>query len=247
LANDQNDGALVNVKRGVIITRPASEAAALAKNIRQSGFEPLLAPMLEIERVKRVLERDLNTKAVVFTSKAAIRAVAEDVRREAFSGISAYCVGRATAALADQVGFSTVTFAGGTSEELVTLIRSLRPRPSTITFFRAEHLVQDLAAVLAKAGVSVQEHVLYRANQSAALSPEVVRALEKDAVHSVLFFSKRAAEAFCRVCTERWRRRIAAICLSDRVVSAIKNRGFQKITVASSPEVKSMLAILENS
>src|SRR5438094_9644996 len=98
-------------RQEVLITRPAAEADATARHIRQRGFVPVLAPLLEVER--RPVRWPPQTAALVLTSGNAI------VAMEQGRDVPVFTVGDATAARAHQAGFTDVTSARGTGTELV--------------------------------------------------------------------------------------------------------------------------------
>ncbi|ODS03449.1 hypothetical protein AUC71_09720 [Methyloceanibacter marginalis] len=81
----------------VLVTRPEPDARQEADALRARGYEPVLAPLLDIEFLKGVpLDLD-GVQAVVITSRNALRALADHPQREAVAALPLFAVGEATA------------------------------------------------------------------------------------------------------------------------------------------------------
>lgn len=99
----------------VWITRAEPGASATAAAVKRLGFEPLVAPLLEVRPLPAELPHVDAYDHLIFTSANAVRRFADltDLR-----GKPVYAVGPATADAARGLGFSTVVSADG---DLTTL------------------------------------------------------------------------------------------------------------------------------
>ena len=224
----------------VLITRPQPDADTLAVQLQRAGYEPLIAPMTEIQRARKATTSDLDgVDGVVFTSVNAVRAVAEDGLPVA-SALTVFCVGDRTAEAARAAGFPNVVSASGDAGDLAAAISAAQP--TRLAHFRGEAVATDLAAQLRP--VQIVERVLYRAAPAAAFPDPAAAALRAGRVDAVLFLSVEAAKAYERLRDPAWPRPPLAVCISGRVAKEVAARWTTEIRVAAAPDLASSLAEL---
>ena len=106
----------------MLITRPEPDAAETAQLVAARGFDPVVAPVLEIRT--GTLAPVPPVDAVLVTSRNALPALDESYRP-----VRLLAVGRATAARATACGFTDVLHADGDAADLILLAqRVLRGR-----------------------------------------------------------------------------------------------------------------------
>ncbi len=160
----------------LLLTRARPQAEAFAKKVRaQTCLEPVVSPMQEMQAL--TAEIDLSgISALAFTSKNGVEAFA----RMCSTRLPAYCVGAATAARAQALGFAA-TAAAGDAKSLHAIL------PQTgVLHLHGRHVRQVLAA----------RHMAIYDQVAQPLSAEALALLERGNIATVALFSPRSAQLF---------------------------------------------------
>ena len=107
----------------LLVTRPEPDASREAEALAARGHVPVLAPLLSIAFMGAVPLQLEGAKALIATSRNALRALASHPERDAALGLPLIAVGEGTAREAQEFGFADVTIGPGTGAELAALIR----------------------------------------------------------------------------------------------------------------------------
>ena len=219
----------------IIITRPEHAARRAADYLASRGpgdLEVLISPVLTI--VPLDVEPDLSRHdGVILTSENAVRSM---MTTDIPPGMTAYCIGERTAAIAASRGFEARQ-AGSSSESLVALIRQLQFAGSLV-YLRGRHVAADIAGMLRRSGLTVDEVVLYDQART-GLSPEAWRALET-ASCIIPLFSARTARIVAEDAKEARSAPHVACCISNKVADAFE-LGWE-CRVAGEPTADSLLS-----
>src|SRR5207244_1786444 len=126
---------MVRIPQGLglraLVTRPRTEAAALAEALMARGIEAIVEPLLDIHYRDGPAPDLAGAQAVLCTSANGVRALA---RLSAERNVAVFAVGEASAARAREEGFARVESAGGTVDDLARLARErLRPEEGSVT------------------------------------------------------------------------------------------------------------------
>jgi uroporphyrinogen-III synthase len=172
-----------------LLTRPAEGSARFAEALRtRLGDVPVvIAPVLRIEGTGA--EPDLSDDPIlIFTSRSGV----EHRGFGAHQGLTALCVGDATAQAAQEAGIDARS-AGGDVEDLLRLIADERPaRP--LLHLRGTHSTGDLVPRLIDMGLTARETVVYD-QLVQPLSEAAITLLAGDSPVVVPLFSPRSASA----------------------------------------------------
>lgn len=106
--------------RPLVIVRPEPGASATAKAAAQSGLEPLVIPLFEVEPVDWQAPATGEFDGVLLTSANAVRHGGGELRRLRI--LPAHCVGESTAAEARAEGFSIASVGSGGVDELLAML-----------------------------------------------------------------------------------------------------------------------------
>ncbi len=171
--------------RAVLVTRPDPGGAETAARVVALGWQPVLAPALELHPRRFVMP---PAQALLLTSRAAARALPPPVP------VPVLAVGEATAAEARAAGWADVRAAAGTARDLAQLAAStLDPKAGPLLLAVGEGYSLDLAADLRSRGFRVIRRIAYAAEPAASLPAEALAALSRGDVTAVLFHSPRSA------------------------------------------------------
>lgn len=231
----------------ILLTRPEADAVATADLLHAMGHQVIVDPVLDI-RVSGDMQPDFAGVACwLATSRNGVRAL---VHFGADRSLPLFAVGSSTAALARQAGFATVHDADGDVSDLVRLVRQSRaPEDGLLYHAAGSEVAGNLAGELSGAGYQVRRQVLYAAVPARALRAETLAALDGGGIDAILFYSPRSAACFAELVAASGRldecRSIAACCISQRTVEALRNVNFRRVLAAPRPAQSDLLDLLQ--
>lgn len=171
------------MKGRVWITRTEPGASKTAQAVAALGYEPLIAPVLEVRRLKPVFD-PLDFDALIFTSRNALDAFcALSSRRD----LPVWCVGAATADAARRYGFERVISADADARALAELIVRDADPGARLFHPTAQEPAFAMAETLRAKGVTVSEAAVYA---TLALTPDLP---QPHSLTHALIHSPRAA------------------------------------------------------
>jgi len=236
----------------VLITRPKDQSDALAATLEARGIKTMIAALLEIEAVMPELPNMAGIQSVLFTSRQAPAPFAKSCREKGFdpNDIKVLAVGAATADAAREAGFGNITPAAGNVEALVKQAQVLFDRKKgPLLYVRGNEISSDIAAILAKSGLVVENFILYNSNMATALPKDVIDAMFVGEIRYVMLYSARTAEALCQLIKQNRLGsacpQIIAICMSAQVAESARAVQWKSVRVAAQPTEEAMIADLE--
>jgi uroporphyrinogen-III synthase len=234
-----------------LVTRPAEDAAPLARALARRGIEAVITPMLSItpraSAARQITDALTGAQAVLFTSANGARVfAAASPRRE----LAVFSVGDASAAAARIAGFRTVASADGDVEALAALVAArLSPQGGALVHIAGSAVAGDLAGRLAALGFTVRRVVVYDAVAATELDQDVVAALRRGEIALALFFSPRTAATFARLAAAAGVvescRRMVALALSSAVAESLAALPWRAVRIATAPRQEELLAALD--
>ncbi|PZQ45259.1 MAG: hypothetical protein DI551_07895 [Micavibrio aeruginosavorus] len=232
--------------RYIAIVRSGEDAPEIEAAIREAGRIPLFEPILKIEPIDVDLPEIEQGEALVFTSGHAIEVFAE---RSGRRNIPVYTVGRNTADIARQNGFTNIVNAAGTVDDLAEILKIVaKSGEIDLIYLRGEDVSQDLRGILNKNGVNLREFTLYRAILADSLSLALLKAIDQRALEAVMLFSARGALALAELLEQYDRagrmRTTKALCIGDSVVQSVSVLPFERVLVSSKPDRHGMIELI---
>lgn len=228
----------------VLVTRPGDDAAETGRRLVALGHEPIVAPLLRADfHDHSQLELD-GVQAILLTSVNGARALVRCTRRR---DIPIFAVGRQTAAVARDYGFTGVRNADGDAVALADAVsRWADPAKGALLHAAGADADGRLARELMSRGFRVIQRTVY--DVAVAPSELLVKALTEQHPDAALFFSSRSARAFCEfVATQGLKdttRGIIAAAISAATAESLKPLEFREIRIASAPNQDALLALL---
>lgn len=193
--------------RGIVITRPAQQAAALARLVEQAGGRALLYPMIEIEPVNSagldaLIDSLEKFDLAIFISRNAVeQGLARVARRRDWPGtLAVAAVGGGTRAALESRGFRSVLSPPGTggSESLLALLEPpvMNVSGRKIVIFRGSGGRELLQSTLRERGACVAYAECYlRSSPQTDVRP-LVAAWARGGVHAIAVSSGEALANF---------------------------------------------------
>lgn len=231
----------------VITTRPLEDAKADCEKLAQDHITAISAPMLNIIPLKvDVMAADLievDTDAIVFTSRHGVRCLPATKLHH----LPCYCVGKATAEVAQEAGFANVITGGGTAQELSQII--IQDQRRYVFWPSALEIGFNIEDALAPHGIKTLRIAVYEAVASPALPEKIVKVLASGNVSAVLVYSQRSAEHFNHLLDrhglESCRQSITLIAISPQV-GAVCGENWHDVIIAKAPCQPAMFDAVRN-
>ncbi|HWA62555.1 MAG TPA: uroporphyrinogen-III synthase [Caulobacteraceae bacterium] len=221
------------------MTRSQPGAEATAARLRARGFEPVVAPILEIKPLADARVDLSGVAAIAFTSANGVRAFAE---RSHERGLKVFAVGKATADAAREARFGSVLSTDGDVKALAAaLARRKREIKGAILHPGAAEPAGDLAGELEPHGVEVRTLALYE-SVPAALPEGFAEALP--GLWGVLVYSPKAARALAQLLKKTPAPQLRAFCLSKAVARPLARAGLAERLPAPAPNEEALLGLL---
>jgi len=224
----------------VLLIRPLEDAVPLGKILKSKGVESHLYPLFEpIFLPLPFLE---TPQALIITSKNALRAMKA---YEELKEIPLYTVGDQTATIAQQMGFSKVLNASGTSRELTELIlKHAHPEKGRLYHLSGELIKTDIVNTLQSKGFQAERHIVYRIQAAKDLPPPLLSSLQNKKISHVMFFSPHTTSIFVTLLKknklEGAASQIISLCLSLDVAQQASQLQWKDIWISPQPTTQNM-------
>lgn len=226
----------------VLVTRPQPGAAETARRLADMGFQPVLAPVIEIVQLAPRLPPPGQLQAVLATSGNAVAALS------GHSALPLLAVGDATAAKARGRGFTVVHSAGRDAAALAELAaRICDPAGLPLLFASQQNQGRPLVRALRAAGFTVIHRSAYAARPVPVLPEPARAALAGHAVAAVLFFSPATARAFMALAAAlpaELFAQVDALAISAPAAAPLAPLPWRRIRVAAAPNQDELLRLL---
>jgi uroporphyrinogen-III synthase len=227
------------MRRAIMITRPAEDAAGPAARIEAMGYRSVVAPMIRIER--RAPKLPDEVQAILVTSGNALASLRP-------GRIPLFAVGDATAARAKNAGFETVLSAGRDARALAELVAGTQhPDDGPLLLGSGERQGEKLAADLRARGFRVIRRVCYAAYPVQRFPHEASESLQSGELHAVLFLSAETAAAFARLMPPKLHHAlgsVAAIAIGKSAADVLEPMPWLRVCRAQQPTLDDVLALI---
>lgn len=237
----------------VWVTRPEPDASKTANALRVAGHEAWVLPLLDVRLAAVPSDLFAGVRAVLVTSRNAVRALDQHSLDERAKALPCFAVGEATAAALRGLGFTDVRVGSGTAAALPDIIAGqITVGGGPLLYLSGTVVAFDLEAALHGRGYAVRRHVAYAIEPAAAtalLEPSTLKAAALDAV---LLLSAETARAYLGLVEKRSLAPVTGglvhLCLSKSVAdvfqAAAPGIGTLDIRVARAPNLDGIFQII---
>ncbi|MFQ6547307.1 uroporphyrinogen-III synthase [Aestuariibius sp. 2305UL40-4] len=225
------------IKRGVpvLLTRPVEVAALFAASLRASfgdRVSPVIAPM--VETVDHPAEIDWSAvSGIIVTSQSGSGRLGKLGMPK---GLSCYCVGERTAAVAMEQG-AVVKVVAPDADRLVNEVMDAAPA-GPLLYLRGEPSRVPIAARLSEAGLDVTDVVVY-AQRDVPLSPKGRVVLDKERPVILPVFSPLSGQRLARLAPVR--APVTLVAISEAAADPARALGVATEIIARNPDGPSMV------
>jgi uroporphyrinogen-III synthase len=204
------------------------------------GYEPLVAPLLEVRPLPGGPIDLAGVGALAFTSANGVTAFAV---RSGERGLPVFAVGGATAAAAREAGFARVSSAEGDVAALAAAIAAHAPFGGDVLHPAAAEPAGDLISALGALGVPARALTAY---ETVARTPDAETTARIPALAAVLLHSPKAARVLADHLARHPAPKLTALCLSEAVAGPLPTTGLAAVRAAAEPNEAALLALLES-
>ncbi|MEO6014301.1 MAG: uroporphyrinogen-III synthase [Devosia sp.] len=223
----------------MLVTRPEPDASETAARLSALDIDAVVEPLLIAQTLPTTLPRADGFAALAVTSGNALRALRDRGDLERLHGLPLYAVGDRTAKLAFEFGFTDVTSAKGSVDDLVTLLAKAGIA-GPVLYAAAQQQAGDLAKALAPYGVMVITVAVYLMVPVGRFSHD----LDQQRLDAALFYSRRTAETFASLAGGlEHKLGLGMLCLSEAIAEPLIAAHFVRVSLADHPSEEAMMAL----
>ena len=231
----------------LLLTRPQADAERTAAELRASGHDVIIAPLLHIEPLPDAAIGAGPWTAILVTSANAAAAMAAHAGAAPLRPLPVFATGRQSAVAMAVAGFADVTSAEGNVNDLAAFVSARLKAPGRLLYLAGEDRAGDLGGELAAKGFAVDTVVVYRAVAARSLPPAAAAALTRG-IDGVLHFSRRSAAAYVDAARAAGLAAAALkpihFCLAAQVAEPLAQAGATDIRVAARPTAAALTALI---
>ena len=208
----------------ILVLRPQPGAGETAARARALGLDPVVVPLFSVRPLDWTPPDPAGFDAVMLTSASAARQASAGLA--AFKALPCYAVGEATAAAAEEAGFTDIRIGPDDGKALLLMMAEDEVR-------HAFHACGQDHLAFGHPDVAITRVPVYAAEEAEALPVPAEDML-------ALLHSPRAAALFARLAGDRRRIRIAAI--SAKTARAA-GEGWHAVSVSPRPRDQALLEL----
>ncbi|MDB5556051.1 MAG: hemD [Rhizobium sp.] len=239
----------------VLITRPESRAEGTAAKLTELGHEPVSFPLFEPVRDLDAASQALATphSAIAITSAEAVRSLMElGPTLTPHFGTKLFAVGRATARVAREAGFTDIDAGTGGGLELAHLVSAFyagKDHPDLpVLYLAGERRMGRFERVLADNGISCFVAETYQMEPITYTIEEQQAMLVAQMADAVFLYSREAANAFFALeifkVSHDAIRKTLFFCLSRNIAEAVPEELRNSAVISDSPDEDELIDLL---
>lgn len=243
--------------RGIVVTRPAHQAAGLAELIRAAGGNPILFPVLEIldtENLQPLIDAiarlDEYRLAVFISPNAVVRTMNQVAARRAWPAqLRVAAVGKGGVKELRRFGITGIIAPDRMfdSEHLLALPELQDVKGQRVVIFRGDGGRELLGDTLAARGAVVDTVECYRRAQPRVDAAPLLKAWARNEVHAVTVTSSEGLRNLFEMVGrlgQSWLRRTPVFAPHPRIAAAARELGCT-IVVDSAPGDEGLIEALQ--
>lgn len=217
----------------ILITRPIDEAKALAEELADLGYQPVISPLLEIELFHN-LDFQIFDKydGIIISSRNAIKAIAR-----ANKSLKLFIVGEQTTEAAKKLGFANSIYMGANIEKL----KEAMQHRNNLLYLSGVDISDDLSSLENK----FDRLEVYQAKRVESAPGNFLDFIKLHNLRLCLFFSKRTAQIFLDFVKEykleSYCGNIIVLSLSANINDCLKDLNLHSYYISEEPTLRSMI------
>lgn len=217
------------------VTQTLPRALESADDYKALGLEPIISPLLDVVFSDADLTAPPSDTFLIFTARNGVLAFVEK-HDERFYDV--FCVGDATATLANEHGFRNVYSANGTAEDVIALVRESVPVSRTVLHCSGQQVRGQITQRLKALGHKTKRVEYYASHPVKALNISMAE------LGYVAIYSPLAAKTFSALEASTDLSHVTTVSISQAADSLLAPLNLKKRLIASFPAQSGMLECL---
>lgn len=245
--------------KGVVITRPESQAGEFVKLLQEEGADPILFPTIRIappetmDALDRAVENLENYDWIIFTSANGVRALFRRIDEKGgdirdLKGISIAAIGPATASILARLGIRVDLVPDEfISEGVLAALSAKDMKGKRVLLPRAEVARDVIPKGLANLGATVDVVTAYRTVNSGRKKEELKALIREGKVHVITFTSPSTVINFMDIMGDDYKipASIKIACIGPVTVTAAGKLGIRVDIVQETYTVAGMIEAIK--
>lgn len=233
----------------VLVTRPEPDASTTKAALEAAGHSVVLSPLMTIRFLPVQRFGEGMIQAIIFTSRNAVRALAQSPVLQGLLDVPVFAVGKGTARDAHDLGFHGVMEGPGNASDLVDVITAKStPAGGRLIHCAGYKLAFDFEGVLGSKGFDVATIRCYEAEAASKLTDEAEAALRGGHLDAVLLMSPNASRTYVNLVEaaglSQEAGKIACACISQATADALTPFKPGNVKVSLRPNSEEVLALV---
>ena len=218
----------------ILMTRPLIDSEDLMGKLFSLGHKITHIPTLKISVTNASPVDAKKYDAFIFTSANAIRNL--KLNKQDNSKIC-FCVGSITEKIVRQKGYNNTISAGGTVNALKNIILNSDQidKKKSIAYFCGDNISSNLDVELKNDGFQIDKIINYTSEKITELNEANNKIINDHPPDIIFIYSKRSAESFIEIVKKYSLNGLMTesrvLCISEKVLSVLKNSGWKKLEV----------------
>ncbi len=233
-----------------LVTRPEPDATRLVEKLEALGHEGLIEPLMRIEYLSADFSLE-HVQGLIITSQNALRWVRHCGGLSRLKDFPVYAVGKSSAKMALEMGFTSVFEGPGTADGLAGIIRDhAKEKGGTLLHLSGEEVADDLTPKLEPYGLTVKRVIVYRSVAADGLSERAIGELTDNRLDGVILLSPKTCRIWVKLVSGEERLAFCdlpkAYCLSEGVAAPLKNLENVSKIIVRKPNIEELLSLIES-
>lgn len=226
----------------VLVTRTAPGCFETAERLEAGGFSAIVSPALDIRPLNTPLPPLDEISGLIFTSANGVRAFCDQSVERDFT---AWCVGPATAASAEEAGFRKIRNADGNADDLTNyILRNAVPGDGGLLHIANDAAAGEVVKSLRNADFDAKFAALYTTGPADRLIADAVDALEAGRLGAVLVHSAKGAAGAAPLLAAYGLKNVTLIAISEKAAAPLSQLEWKQIAIASAPNEDALINTL---
>ncbi len=233
-----------------LITRPPQDSADMAYLFERLGHQTLISPVLHVNCLQPTLPNAAFLHGLIITSRNALRCLEKLGTLPDYHELPLFAVGKSSAQLGRQYGFTKVVEGPGRGSDLVPILKAAfvgTQHPQIYHPLGAKKAF-DLGPPLAQTGIRLIEQIAYETSPANRFTPEALDALTSKKLDGIVLMSPQTATYFHALIRqhqlEEQMSEISCLCLSDNVANALDQMPCKRKLIARKPNLPGILDLI---